>query len=105
MNTMIAERYLKHLPKRSKNRRLLVLLEAFHTNPQLASIAKCPIDLIDMRVVGEPILGDILTKGERILGSDTDFALLLSRYLIDKADFYPYREWLLQERQERWIRD
>jgi predicted nucleotidyltransferase len=72
---------------------------------QLASIAKCPIDLIDMRVVGEPILGDILTKGERILGSDTDFALLLSRYLIDKADFYPYRERLLQERQERWIRD
>ena len=70
---------------------------------RLASITKCPIDLIDMRTIGEPLLGEILTKGKRILGSDTDFALLLSRYLIDKADFYPYRERLLRERRERWI--
>ena len=72
---------------------------------KLASIAKCPIDLIDMRSVGEPLLGEILTKGERILGSNAEFASLLSRYLIDKADFYPYRERILKERRERWIRD
>ena len=64
-----------------------------------------PIDLIDMRVIGEPLLGEILTKGERILGNNSDFASLLSRYLIDKADFYPYRERLLKERREQWIRD
>jgi predicted nucleotidyltransferase len=72
---------------------------------RLASIAKRPIDLIDMRTIGEPLLGEILIKGERILGNNTDFAVLLSRHLIDKADFYPYRERLLQERQERWIRE
>ena len=72
---------------------------------QLAVIAKCPIDLIDMRIIGEPLLGEILTKGERILGSDDEFASLLSRYLIDKADFYPYRERLLKERRERWIKN
>ena len=72
---------------------------------RLASIAKCPIDLIDMRVIGEPLLGEILTKGERILGSDNEFASLLSRYLIDKADFYPYRERILKERRERWIKN
>ena len=71
---------------------------------RLALIAKRPIDLIDMRSVGEPLLGEILTKGERILGSNTDFGSLLSRYLIDKADFYPYRERILKERRERWIR-
>ena len=72
---------------------------------KLASIAKCPIDLIDMRSVGEPLLGEILTKGERILGSNTEFASLYSRYLIDKADFYPYRQRILKERREQWIRD
>ena len=70
---------------------------------RLASITKCPIDLIDMRTVGEPLLGEILSKGKRILGNNTDFALLLSRQLIDKADFYPYRERLLRERREQWI--
>ena len=72
---------------------------------RLASIAKRPIDLIDMRVIGEPLLGEILTKGKRILGSNSDFASLLSRYLIDKADFYPYRERILKERRERWIKN
>ena len=71
---------------------------------QLAPIAKCPIHLIDMRTINKPLLGEILIKGERILGNETDFASLLSRYLIDKADFYPYRERLLKERRERWIR-
>jgi predicted nucleotidyltransferase len=62
-----------------------------------------PVDLIDLRVTGESILGQILKYGDRLLGSDTDYAELLKRHLFDEADFMPYRRRILAERRQAWI--
>ena len=60
-----------------------------------------PVDLIDLRTAGEPLLGEVL-KGRRLLGSDTRLAGLLTRHLLDAADFLPYRERILSERRKQW---
>lgn len=62
-----------------------------------------PVDLIDLHVTGEPILGQILKYGVRLLGSDTDYAELIKRHLFDEADFMPYRRRILAERRRAWI--
>lgn len=62
-----------------------------------------PIDLIDLSVVSEPLLGQILRYGRRILGSDTLYGKLISRHVFEQADFMPYRTRLLAERRAAWI--
>lgn len=62
-----------------------------------------PIDLIDLNVVSEPLLGQIVRHGRRILGSDTQYGNLISRHLFEQADFMPYRTRLLAERRMAWI--
>lgn len=69
----------------------------------LAEKTERPIDLVDIQIVGEPLLGQILQHGKRILGSDTDYARLLSRHLLDQADFMPYHSRILAERRRTWI--
>ena len=60
-----------------------------------------PVDLIDLHTIGEPLLGEVL-KGRRLRGSDTNFARLITRHLLDAADFLPYRERILSERRRQW---
>ncbi len=62
-----------------------------------------PIDLIDLNVVSEPLLGQIVRHGRRVLGSDTLYGNLISRHLFEQADFMPYRTRLLAERRLAWI--
>ena len=62
-----------------------------------------PVDLVDLRVAGEPLLGQILKHGVRLFGSDTDYAELLKRHLFEEADFMPYRRRILAERRLAWI--
>lgn len=70
---------------------------------RLAEATGMPVDLIDLKRVGEPLLGQILKHGVRLMGSDTDYAALLSRHLFDAADFLPYRNRILAERRRAWI--
>jgi predicted nucleotidyltransferase len=62
-----------------------------------------PVDLIDLRTAGEPLLGEIL-KGRRIIGSNQNYARLLTRHLLDAADFLPLQQRILRERREQWIK-
>lgn len=62
-----------------------------------------PIDLIDLSVVSEPLLGQIVRHGRRVLGSDTLYGELIVRHLFEQADFMPYRTRLLAERRMAWI--
>ncbi|MEK8088656.1 type VII toxin-antitoxin system MntA family adenylyltransferase antitoxin [Thermithiobacillus plumbiphilus] len=62
-----------------------------------------PIDLVDLRAIGEPLLGQILRHGKRLLGSDTQYANLIRRHLFDQADYLPYRDRILAERRRAWI--
>ena len=61
------------------------------------------IDLIDLRTVGEPLLGQIMQHGVRILGSDVLHAQYMTRHVMDAADFMPYQARILQERRQTWI--
>ena len=61
------------------------------------------IDLIDLRTAGQPLLGQIITRGARIMGGDADYAQLISKNLFEQADFLPYRNRILDERREAWI--
>ena len=62
-----------------------------------------PVDLIDLCVVSEPLLGQILRHGRRLEGNDLRYGELISRHLFIQADFMPYRSRILAERSEAWI--
>lgn len=70
---------------------------------KLARSTGRPIDLIDIQQVGEPLLGEIIAGGERILGSREAWARLVSRHLVDQADFLPLRNRMLEERRKVWL--
>lgn len=53
--------------------------------------------------MGEPLLGQILAHGRRLLGSDEAHGRLLSRHLIDAADFLPLAQRIVDERRRAWI--
>ena len=61
------------------------------------------VDLIDLSVVGEPLLGQIVRHGRRVLGSDTIYGELISKHLFEQADFMPYQARILAERRMAWI--
>ena len=62
-----------------------------------------PIDLIDLATVTEPLLGQIVQHGRRLLGSDQVFGNLINRHLVEQADFMPIRGRVLNERRMAWI--
>jgi len=62
-----------------------------------------PVDLIDLRTVGQPLLNQILQHGKRLMGSDEQMATLLFRNLVDRADFLPLRNRMLKERSTAWM--
>jgi len=72
----------------------------------MAELAECtgrPVDLIDLRTIGEPLLGQILKHGKRLLGEDRLYAELIKRHVFDEADFMPYYRRILSERRNAWI--
>lgn len=73
----------------------------------IQSIAKQlgrPVDLIDLRTVGEPLLGQIIQYGKQIKGNNNDIASLALQHLYANEDFMPYLQRALKERRERWIK-
>ena len=70
---------------------------------ELALATGRPIDLIDLRKVGEPLLGQILKYGRRIMGSDVIHAQYMTRHIMDSEDFVPLQQRILQERRQAWI--
>lgn len=61
-----------------------------------------PVDLIDLRKTGEPLLGQILQHGIRLKGDDTLHAELMRRHIFDSEDFLPYVRRMLAERRQSW---
>ena len=62
-----------------------------------------PVDLVDFMTIGEPLLGQIIKGGRKVLGDDSLYALMLSKHLFNQADFMPYRNRILRERRLAWI--
>jgi len=70
---------------------------------ELAEVTGRPIDLVDLRAAGEPLLGQITRHGKRIFGEDRHYAELISKHLFEQVDFLPYRNRILAERRMAWI--
>lgn len=71
----------------------------------VAAIVGRPIDLVDLRTAGVHVAGVALRTGKRLVCREPRvWAELLSRNLVDAADFLPYRERMLGERRKTWIR-
>ena len=60
------------------------------------------VDLIDLKVVAEPLLGQIVRHGRRLLGSNSAYGQLISRHWFEQADFMPYRTRVLAEMRAAW---
>lgn len=67
---------------------------------KLTQMYGCPIDLIDLKTVGEPLLGQILQHGIQVIGNKTDYAKLISQHVFNVEDFVPYQHRIYQERQQ-----
>jgi len=63
----------------------------------------CPVDIVDLYYAAEPILGQVF-KGKRLLGDDATYASLLTKHLINTADFVPLQQRILTERRNAWIK-
>lgn len=81
----------------------LTVAEHIALTQALAEQTGRAIDLIDLATAPEPLLGQIVQTGRRIVGSDNNYARLIQRHLIEQADFMPYRNRVLAERLQAWI--
>lgn len=72
-------------------RRPLTSEERLALIADLASFCGRPVNMIDLRTVGEPLLGQILQQGQRLLGTHADFGDLIARHFAESADFLPPR--------------
>jgi len=70
---------------------------------ELAERTSRPVDLVDLHAVGEPLLGQVLRHGNRLLGSEMCYADLIRKHMFDQADYLPYRNRILAERRRVWI--
>ncbi|MDZ7851256.1 MAG: nucleotidyltransferase domain-containing protein [Halomonas sp.] len=69
----------------------------------LALACSRPVDLVDLRTAGQPLLTQIVTSGTRLKGSNTAWASLVYRNIIDNEDFVPLQQRILRARQRAWI--
>ncbi len=69
----------------------------------IAFVTGRAVDLIDLKVVGEPLLGQIVQHGKQLVGSSSMFGKILSRHVFEQADFMPYRQRILDARRSAWI--
>lgn len=71
----------------------------------LACLTGRAVDLVDLATAGVIAVRSAVLGG-RVLYSrdDTAYPALITRMLLDTADFLPYRERLLQQRRDAWIR-
>ena len=84
-------------------RQPLTPVERMNIIAALAEQTGRPVDLIDLYGVADPLLGQIVRHGRRLLGSDSEYGNLISKHLFEQADFMPYRNRVLAERRAAWI--
>ena len=72
---------------------------------ELARLTGRAVDLVDLATAGIPVARSALLTGRVLFQRDTaTYPAQVSRILIDSADFLPYRNRLLRERREAWMR-
>ncbi|MCH8552268.1 MAG: nucleotidyltransferase domain-containing protein [Natronospirillum sp.] len=62
-----------------------------------------PIDIIDLRQAGQPLLGEIAAKGVLVKGTASDRGDLFFRSIMMEEDFAPYQQRILAGRRRQWL--
>lgn len=63
-----------------------------------------PVDLIDLRKVGIPLLGQIIKYGKVLKDTGQHFTELAIKNVYTNEDFLPYIKRNLKMRREKWIK-
>jgi len=83
-------------------------LDAARRTELIGRLADCigrPVDLVDLHTAGVVILRTVLREGRRLVCRDPRaHEQLVNRLLTDTEDFLPYRERMLRERRQAWMR-
>lgn len=69
----------------------------------LAGVFARPIDVIDLREVGQPLLDEIVSKGVMVKGGAAEKGDLLFKSIMMQEDFGHYQQRILEGRRNRWI--
>jgi len=69
---------------------------------RLAEASGRPVDLIDLRTAGEPLLGRALQGRPLLLRDRRLFEEIIKRHLIEVEDFLPLQRRLLAKRRKAW---
>ena len=64
----------------------------------LAVASGRPVDLVDLRRAGVPLVGEILDHGKRLVGDVAAHGALMARHVTDVEDFMPAYRRLMQVR-------
>lgn len=86
-----------------KKNRPLTVQQKRELIEQVALLTGRAVDLVDLSTVGEPLLGQILKYGKRLLGSDAAYAETGLKHVYAQADFVPYIQRTLKERRQQWL--
>lgn len=62
-----------------------------------------PVDLVDLRHAGQPLLDQIVSTGIQVLGSRHQWGDLIYRNIMENEDFVPYQKRILEGRRRAWM--
>ena len=62
-----------------------------------------PVDLIDLRTAGQPLLDQIVSNGIQVLGPRRYWGELIFRSIMENEDFVPYQKRILEGRRRAWM--
>lgn len=73
----------------------------FELSGELADLARCPVDLLDMRAASTVMQHQILTTGERLWAKDVQAGLFEAAMLTEKLHLNDMRRGLVEDIQAR----
>lgn len=62
-----------------------------------------PVDLVDLRTAGQPLLDQIVSTGKQVIGTRHQWGDLIYRNIMENEDFVPYQKRILEGRRNAWM--
>jgi predicted nucleotidyltransferase len=62
-----------------------------------------PVDLVDLRTAGQPLLDQIVSTGKQVVGTRHQWGDLIYRNIMENEDFVPYQKRILEGRRNAWM--
>lgn len=62
-----------------------------------------PVDLVDLRTAGQPLLDQIVRTGIQVIGTRHQWGDLIYRNIMENEDFVPYQKRILEGRRNAWM--